>query len=160
LSTAGNAVIGSRTATGARLVVKGGGNTNTTAALSVQDSAGTSLLHILDNGRVGIGTTTPAASLEISSAGAALNIIAGTAALSNAAVPAGVGVVLPANTTMVTLTNDGIVRPINLIMPAGVPGQVLIIFNNDPDAVIGPVAIASGQARMYVFLAGGWRLVS
>jgi hypothetical protein len=160
LSTAGNAVIGSRTATGARLVVKGAGNTNTTAALSVTDSAGTSLLHVLDNGRIGIGTTTPVGSLEIASTGVALNITAGGAVLSNVAVPAGVGVVLPASTTVVTLTNDGVIRPINLIMPPGVPGQLLLIFNNDPDAVIGPVGIASGQARMYVFLAGGWRLVN
>jgi hypothetical protein len=160
LSTAGNAVIGSRTATGARLVVKGAGMTNTTAALSVLDSAGTSLLHVLDNGRVGIGTATPVGALEIASTGVALNITAGLTVLSNAAVVAGVGVVLPANISVITLTNDGIVRPINLIMPAGIPGQLLIIFNNDPDAVIGPVAIASGQARMYVFLAGGWRLVS
>jgi hypothetical protein len=160
LSTGGNAVIGSRTATGARLVVKGAGMTNTTAAFSVLDSSGASLLHVLDNGRIGIGTATPTGSLEIASTGVALNITAGGAVLSNAAVPAGVGVVIPANTSMVTVTNDGVVRPINLIMPPGVPGQMLIIFDNDPDAIIGPVAIASGQARMYVFLAGGWRLVN
>jgi hypothetical protein len=69
-------------------------------------------------------------------------------------------VVIPPTVTAVTLTNDGVAFPITLVPPAGAPGQILIIFNNDPDAVVAPFPIASGQARLYVHLAGAWRLVN
>jgi hypothetical protein len=47
------------------LIVKGSTSDNTTAALNVQNSAGTSLLYVRNDGNVGIGTTAPGSRLEI-----------------------------------------------------------------------------------------------
>lgn len=55
----GNVGIGFGTAPGARLVVKGSGNTSASSALSIQNSDATGLMEILNNGNVGVGTTTP-----------------------------------------------------------------------------------------------------
>jgi hypothetical protein len=50
----------------ARFVVQGSGNTSATAAFIIEDSNRSSSLYVRDDGRVGIGTTTPTASLHIS----------------------------------------------------------------------------------------------
>jgi len=63
LTDTGNLIIGGSSGT-ARLAVKGSGTTSSTTALLVQNSAGTNLLSVLDNGNVGIGTNTPTASIE------------------------------------------------------------------------------------------------
>ena len=50
----------------AKLQVKGSGTTSGTTALLIEDSAGTDLLKVRDDGNVGIGTTNPGAKLQIS----------------------------------------------------------------------------------------------
>jgi len=48
------------------LIVKGSTSDNTTAALNVLNSGGSSLLYVRNDGNVGIGTTAPASLLELS----------------------------------------------------------------------------------------------
>lgn len=50
---------------GAMLEIHGSGNTNATQALHVENSAGTDMLTVLNNGNVGIGTATPSYPLHI-----------------------------------------------------------------------------------------------
>ena len=38
--------------------------------------------------------------------------------------------------------------------------KILIITNDDGDALAGGVTIAPGQTRMYIFIGGAWRLIS
>ena len=59
LDASGRLGIGTTTPT-ARLQVKGSGVTSSTTALKVDNSGNTNLLTVLDNGNVGIGTTSPA----------------------------------------------------------------------------------------------------
>ena len=49
----------------AKLQVKGSGTTSATAALIIEDSTGTDLLKVRDDGNVGIGTSTPSAKLDV-----------------------------------------------------------------------------------------------
>jgi hypothetical protein len=51
--------------TNERLIVRGSGAASATGAFGVQDSAGTSLLSVRDDGRVGIGTQSPSGLLAI-----------------------------------------------------------------------------------------------
>ena len=60
----GNVLIGTATDS-AKLVVKGSGTTSSTTALLVQNSNASSSLAVLDNGNVGIGTSTPVTKLEV-----------------------------------------------------------------------------------------------
>ena len=53
------------TITGARLAVKGNGSTSATTSFLVQNSNASPSLSVLDNGNVGIGTTSPAHKLDI-----------------------------------------------------------------------------------------------
>jgi hypothetical protein len=55
----GNVDIGTATTLGARLGVKGSGSTSATTALLVQNSNAITLLSVLNNGNIGIGTLTP-----------------------------------------------------------------------------------------------------
>jgi hypothetical protein len=66
LFVTGNTNIGSGTTLlGARLGVRGSGTTSSTTALLVQNSNASSSLAVLDNGNVGIGTTTPTYPLSV-----------------------------------------------------------------------------------------------
>ena len=49
----------------ARLQIQGAGTTSATSSLNVTDAAGTPLLFVRDDGRVGIGTASPGAALEV-----------------------------------------------------------------------------------------------
>jgi hypothetical protein len=66
LLVTGNTTIGNGTSTlSARLGVKGSGTTSATTALLVQNSNASASLAVLDNGNVGIGTTSPSSSLHL-----------------------------------------------------------------------------------------------
>ncbi len=155
IGTTGNASIGTNTS-GARLEVKGTGTSTGTASLNVADGSGTSLLYVRDDGFVGIGTTSPTSPLTVSGT----TTVGGAGIFTPATVGAGTTVLIPPNASVVRITNDGVVGSPNiLVMPAGVPGQILIVINDDADPTVGP-AITPGQARLYVFIAAAWRLVN
>ncbi|MBI2635253.1 MAG: hypothetical protein HYW79_01785 [Parcubacteria group bacterium] len=59
IDSSGNVGIGTSTGLWARTTIAGGGSTSATAALSVINSASTSLLFVRNDGNVGIGTTSP-----------------------------------------------------------------------------------------------------
>lgn len=148
-----------------RLTIQGSGTTGGTYAMSVTNSAATSTFVVRDDGSVGIGTAGPIARLEISGPPTPVGLLVstGTSVFSTASVPAGVAISIPNNATVVQVTNDNIVATNGVILPAaGVPGQILIIVNDDAQGLIGQVTIAPGQSRMYVFIPGGpgWRLVN
>jgi hypothetical protein len=159
LVTSGNTSVGTSLPS-ARLTVQGAGATGASNAIDVTDNAGTSLLRLRDDGLLGLGTNAPTARLDINAGNAvALQIRTGSAIVSSAAVVAGPAVPVP-NVVSLRITNDGIVLPINITLPFGIPGQILIITNDDPDGVIGPIPIASGQTRMLIFVGGVWRVVT
>jgi hypothetical protein len=159
LATTGNAAVG--TALGAaRLLVLGIGTSNATNALDVQDNAGSTLLRVRDDGSIGLGVAAPVSRLDINGGvGSAIHVRTGTMEVSTASIVAAPVVAIPPAVS-VQITNDAIVRPITFAFPPGTPGQILYITDDDPDAVVGPFAIASGQTRQFIFVAGAWRLVN
>jgi len=66
------------------LVVKGSTSDNTTASLNVQDSGGTSLLYVRNDGNVGIGTTSPGAKLEIAGVSSTISNTSGDITINSA----------------------------------------------------------------------------
>jgi hypothetical protein len=62
----GNLLVGTRTNSGSRLVVKGVDGTSSNSALNVTNSSNTSLLFVRNDGNVGIGTPSPLAKLQVS----------------------------------------------------------------------------------------------
>jgi hypothetical protein len=163
LSTTSTVSVGTPTS-GARLGVQGSGSSSATSALDVTNSVGTSLLHIRDDGTVGIGTTTPGAALDVSGGVLGLRVSGGSTSLSIAQAGAAATVAVPNNVSVFRITNDGANVPIVLGMPAGVPGQIIIISNDDALNMAGdPVTatpIAPGQTRLFVFTGVGWRVVN
>jgi hypothetical protein len=76
-STSGNTSIGLSTNTGtARLQVRGSETTSATTAFRVENANASDSMVILDDGNVGIGTTTPSSSLHISGTSAILTLSA------------------------------------------------------------------------------------
>ena len=67
-STTGNFLINTTTDAGSKLLVKGSGTTSATTALLVQNANASASLAVLDNGNVGIGTSSPTQLLDISEA--------------------------------------------------------------------------------------------
>lgn len=61
----GNLGVGSFGNPGVRLNVRGSGATSATTALRVEDSNGSASLFVRDDGRVGVGTTSPAYTLDV-----------------------------------------------------------------------------------------------
>jgi hypothetical protein len=157
LTTSGTASIGTQLST-ARLTVQGTGTTSPGAALNVTNSAGASILYARNDGNVGIGTTTPFTSLEVAGG---FYVSGGITVLSSGSLPAGPGIIIPPNRSVVQITDDGALAP-NLVMlpPGGLFGQILYITNDDAQATGGGAVIAPGQTRAYVFVGGAWRLVN
>ncbi|KXK57056.1 MAG: hypothetical protein IPM61_07885 [Chlorobi bacterium] len=160
LHVQGDMQVGTAPALGPRLSVQGSTANSGAAALAVANSAGTSLLYVRNDGNVGIGTNTPTASLDIASPGTALAITSGVAVVSTATIPASPNIVLTPSAMVLQVANDAIATPNNTILPAGVPGQLLIIVNDDAQPLTGAVAINPGQSRMYLFLPPAWRLIN
>jgi hypothetical protein len=89
--TAGNVLIGNAAANTAKLSIKGSGTTNATTALLVQNSAGTELIKLVDNGDL---TTTDIIARTIYAKGTTLELRgtkAGTGSASLQAITAGIG---------------------------------------------------------------------
>jgi hypothetical protein len=63
----GNVLVGAVSSNGSKLQVKGSGATSATTALRVENSNASASMVVLDNGNVGIGTTTPTRKLEVTS---------------------------------------------------------------------------------------------
>ncbi|MEO5931585.1 MAG: hypothetical protein ABIR47_16745 [Candidatus Kapaibacterium sp.] len=161
--TTGNAGIGTPVPA-SRLSVKGNGTTAASSALDVSNNANTALFTVRDDGTVGIRTATPGAALEIAGGGGTgLMVSSGSTALSLLQVPAAANVNVPVGVSVLRITDDNANVPILINLPAGTPGQLLIISNDDnanaggipPGTIINP-----GQTRMFVFNGAGWRLVN
>jgi hypothetical protein len=172
LSTTGSIGAGTSTPLG-RLGVRGSGNTAATFGLTVADNNNTNILAVRDDGRVGIGTQAPNAALEIASAppnGAGLIVSGGSSILTGgftslgyAQIGGGAAVAVPNNVSVLRILDDGNNVPILVNMPAGINGQLLIVFNDDLVNLAGvPPAtpINPGQARLFVFTGAGWKLVN
>ena len=69
----GNVGIGTMTA-GSKLVVQGSGATSATIALTVQNSAGSVAMSVLNNGKVGIGTLIPKQTLSVGGDGGGIGV--------------------------------------------------------------------------------------
>jgi hypothetical protein len=85
INTSANLGIGLNTGISAKLHVKGTGATSGTTALLVENSAGTDLLNVLDDGNVGIGTTAPTQRLQVADTTGDANLLvsAGLAATTS-----------------------------------------------------------------------------
>lgn len=94
VDTSGNVQIGSTFAGAGRLYVRGVGITDATFALAVDQSGGLPLLYVRNDGNIGIGNSTPTATLHTTGA----NAVAGTYSLK---------IDDSANSTMVSVQNDG-----------------------------------------------------
>ncbi len=152
-----------------RVSIQGNGTTSGSYSLHTTNSAGTQLFSVRDDGTVGIGTPAPTARLEIGGAPIAVGLMVstGSSVFSTTSMAAGPGIPIPPNATIVQITNDAAVAANNVVLPlTGIPGQVMIIVNDDLQGLTGQVTIAPGQARMYVYLPGAlppatsWRLVN
>jgi hypothetical protein len=164
LTTTGSVGVGNATP-GSRLTVTGSGTTNTTSALNVTNSGNTPILFVRDDGAVGINTGAPGGALEIvGGAGTGLLLSSGSMRLPVVQIQAGPNIQIPPNVVIVRITDDGANIPMQINMPAGAPGQVIIISNDDQLNIAGVVVTAtpinSGQSRMFIFNGGGWRLVN
>lgn len=160
LHVKGDMLVGTAPAVGPRLSLQGSTANSGAAALSVTNSTGANLLYVRNDGNVGVGTNAPTAALDIASPGIALAITTGVTVVSTTTIPAGANIVLTPSAMVVQVANDGLAMPNNTILPAGVPGQILIVLNDDVQPLVGAVTINPGQARMYLFMPPAWRLVN
>ncbi|MGE3802354.1 MAG: hypothetical protein AB7H80_15165 [Candidatus Kapaibacterium sp.] len=151
------------TPAGAVATIKGKGTGSATSALNIVDSLNSTIMNVRDNGNIGVGTNTPSAAMHISNpAAAALFVQNGSSAFSVGAVGAGAAVRVPANTTVVEVTPDGVPGSANAVtLPAASSaGELLIIINgdNDPLIVPGTAPITPGTSGIFVFLStrGAW----
>lgn len=162
----GSVGIGTAPVNTRRLMIKGSGATTATGSIEVVDNANTPIFMVRDDGNVGVGTNAPSASLEIRAPGGpGLNVSSGSTSFSVGSVAAGPAIAVPANTTIVMINPDGAPGSPNVLtMPAAtLPGEFLIIINNDNDPTAGPAVILAGQAGIFTFLpapVNAWRRVN
>ncbi|HVZ40409.1 MAG TPA: hypothetical protein VHI13_14115 [Candidatus Kapabacteria bacterium] len=164
LATTGSLSAGTVTG-GSRLSVKGAGVTNATSSFEVVASNNRMLMFVRDDGNVGLGTPNPGSTLEIQGVAAmGLSVLNGGTALSAIAIPAAANVNVPANASVVRITDDGANVNIAVAFPAGLPGQIIIVSNDDTINIAGVIAAATpinpGQTRMFVFNGAAWKLVN
>lgn len=144
----------------AMLEVKGFTTTSAGASLNVMDNAGTSMLFVRDDGNVGIGTNSPGTRLEIAAPnGVALRVASGATVLSIANITAGPTIAINPTASFYEIMNDGVAAPNVLNIGAGMPGQLLYIFNTDAQATAGMVSIASNTGVTLIFDGAFWRVV-
>jgi hypothetical protein len=101
---------------------------------------------------VGIGTTNPETKLQVNGA-ISFNITVVNAAAS---------IVIPENTSIVSITNDGVSAANTITATAPKEGQMLTIYNNDAQAATfnGYTILPGSGVISCVYVGGGWRLVS
>ncbi len=108
----------------------------------------------MSNAQMGIGTSTPATTLDINGGlttrETTVNIVGNNAAI-------------PSNVSMVQLTGTA-TATISITVPAAPnSGQRLIIFNNTSggfSSTLNGIAIPPGQAGEYFYSTGGWRSIN
>lgn len=105
------------------------------------------------------GLTVTAGGVGITAGG--LSVTAGATVNSYGTVAAGATPVIPANTTVVTITDDVAALGNAATVAAGTNGQLLYVYNADAtSATLEGITIASGKTATFVYAAGGWRHVS
>jgi hypothetical protein len=131
-----------------------GANGAAIAALPDAPTTFTTDLYVGGDGKVGLGTGTPAATLDVN----------GALVLAETASPALTGLdpayVVPANVSTVRLV-PGATAPTGLITlstTAPAVGQHLTVYNGTGlDALLGDQLITAGKASLLVYSNGGWR---
>ncbi len=131
-----------------------GANGATIAALPDAPTTFTTDLYVGGDGKVGLGTGTPAATLDVN----------GALVLAETASPALTGpnpaFVVPANVSTVRLV-PGTTPPTGLIALSSIApavGQHLTVYNGTGlDALLGDQLITAGKASLLVYSNGGWR---
>lgn len=161
LMVSGNVGIGTELPE-AHLTVQGPGGSGGINVLMASNVNKQPLLVVNEGGSVGIGTRTPRAGLEVGAPGTVgLWVSHGTAVFTHIAVSAAPALFMPDSATVVRIADDGLDFPSSAIMPQGRPGQIMIIANEDSQAVTIPpgTPILSGQARMFVFTGNFWKVI-
>ena len=165
-SLLGNVGIGSVAGGGGkRLIVQGTGASSASSSMEILDNTGGVLMHVRDDGNVGIRTGAPTAALEIDNpAGNGLAVSGGSTSFSFGSVAAGGIITVPPGTTIVQITPDGAPgSPNTLTLPAGRTGELLIVINNDNDPTAGGAVIPPGQSGIFIFMAppiGTWQRIN
>jgi|GEM_PF-2585694 len=161
LTTTGNIGVGVEFPQ-AHLAVEGPGVPGGTALFSATNSSKRPVVHVEDNGMVGIGTIPSQATLEVrGEQTVGLWLSTGATILSHRQIPASTSVMIPNDVTTVLVTDDGLELTPFVVMPQGRPGQILIISNDDAQTLQLPSGymIARGESRMFIFAGVYWHML-
>ncbi len=152
-------------------VLSGTGSTNKLALWTSTTAlgAGSTLYYDATNSRLGIGASSPTATLDVtgnanvsgtitSGSGITTNGITmsgGAAVLSYGSVVAAATITIP-NNAVVKIVDDGANAANSVTMPTGTNGQIIYIYNNDAQATSGDVTVAGTSMGVFVYV-DGWK---
>jgi hypothetical protein len=136
------------------LLVKGSGTTSSTTALLIQNSGATASLAVLDNGNVGIGTTSPGVKFQVGDSSAVQFQVASSGASIYVGPPVGnYNMNITANT--IQSSNSGTTNTPLYLQPAGT-GNIIIGSGGSNKVLIG----TSGDAGFKLDVNGTGRFSS